>query len=177
MESPRVKRLMKRLTAGELMKGVESRGRPQTQLEPVLSHLFRGLVLRWIWVSVRWRGSPSHRTPVAQGNAFGDSGDAPLGIPKPLRQRLRPHHPRQPALSMLQRGAEVLSKPADGSGSCLRHWWPTEPARPAVAPGRESAAAAETCSYQGALPAFQGCKILLQAVEQAHHQKVHHLLQ
>ena len=170
-------RLMRRLTAGGVMKDVESRGRPQTRLEPVLSHLVLGLGLRWIWVSVRWRRSPFRRIPVAQGIAFGDSGDAPLGRPKPLQQRLRPHHPRQQGLSMPQRGAEVLSKPADGSGSCLRYWWPTEPARPAVAPGRESAVDAETCSFQGALPAFQGCKVLLQAIEQAHHQKVHHLLQ
>ena len=35
---------MKRLTAGELTKGVESRGRPQTPLEPVLSHLVRAWV-------------------------------------------------------------------------------------------------------------------------------------
>ena len=168
---------MKRLTAGGLTKGVESRGRPQTPLEPVLSHLVRGLGLCWIWVSVRRRCNPSPQTPVEQGIASGDSEDAPLGRPKPLRQRLRPHHQRQPALSTPQRGAEVLSKPADGSGSCLRHWWPKEPATPAVAPGRESAATAETCSFQGALPASQGCKVLLQAIEQAHHQKVHHLLQ
>lgn len=176
-EIPRLKRLMNGLTAGGLMKGAESRGRPQTRLESVLLHLFLGLGLRWIWVSVHWRRSPSRRIPVEQENAFGDSGDAPLGIPKPLQQRLRPHHPHQPGLSKPQREVEVLSKPADGSGSCLRHWWPTEPARPAVAPSRESAADAETCSFQGALPAFQGCKVLLKAIEQAHHQKVHHLLQ
>ena len=168
---------MKRLTAGGLTKGVESRGRPQKPLEPALSHLVRGQGLRSIWVSVRWPHSPSHPTPVERGNAFGDSEDAPLAIPETLRQPLRPHHRRQPSLSTPQRGAEVLSKPADGSGSCLRHWWPKEPATPAVAPGRESAATAETCSFQGALPALQGCKVLLQAVEQAHHQKVHHLLQ
>ena len=168
---------LKLLAAGGLMKGVESRGRPQKPLEPALSHLVRGQCLRSIWVSVRWPRSPSHPTPVERGNAFGDSEDAPLAIPETLRQPLRPHHRRQPLLSTPQRGAEVLSTPAGGSESCLRRWWRTEPARPAVAPGRESAAAAETCSFQGALPASQGCKLLLQAIEEPHHQKVHHLLQ
>ena len=168
---------MKLLAAERLMKGVESRGKPQKPLEPVLSHLVRGQGLRSIWVLMHWPHSPFHPTPVERGNAFDDSEDAPVAIPETLRQLLRPHHRGQPLLSKPPQGVEALSTPADGFGSGLRHWWPTEPARPAVAPGRESAAAAETCSFQGSLPALQGCKVLLQAIEQAHHQKVHHLLQ
>ena len=176
-ESPRLKRLMKPLTAGGLMKGVESRGKPQRPLEPVPSHLFLGLGLHWIWVPVRWQHYPSHRTPVERENGFGDAGDVQQARPETLRQRLLPHRQRLPMLSTPPRGAEVLSTPANGSGFSRQRWWPTAPAAPAVVPGRESATAAETCSFQGAVPAVQGCEVVLQAIEQAHHQKVHHLLQ
>ena len=177
MARPRLKCLMQCLTAEGLMMDAESRGKPQRPLEPVPSHLFLGLGLHWIWVPVRWQHYPSHRTPVERENGFGDAGDVQQARPKPLRQRLLPHHPRQQALSMPQRGGEVLSTPADEFWFSRQRCWPTAPAAPAVVPGRESATAAETCSFQGPVPAVQGCEVVLQAIEQAHDQKVHHLLQ
>ena len=174
---PRLKCLTKCLIAERLIQGVESRGKPQRPLEPVPSHLFLGRGLHWIWVSVRWQVSPSPRPPVERENGFGDAGDVQLARPETLRQRLLPHRQRLPMLSNPPRGAEVLSTPANGSWFFRQRLWPTAPGAPAEVPGRESAAAAETCSFQGPVPAVQGCKVVLQAIEQAHHQKVHHLLQ